>query len=157
MSMTCQDPETCTARARHQARTQPGRTRVPQVTHTNTHTHVHAHVHGGRKGLITRLPQTRTLAHIRKHTQTPSRSSCQRSELGAGRVPFRHRDTAPLPAPWGPLQMPGVILSLDQWAIFGDTGLGGQAEEPRDGCSGTLLRRKTPGSREGSLGQGVTP
>lgn len=41
-----------------------------------------------------------------------------------GRVPFMNRDTAPLPATWGSLQMPGVILSLDQWMIFGDTGLG---------------------------------
>lgn len=42
---------------------------------------------------------------------------------GAGALQTR-QDAAPLPAPWGSLQMPGVILSQDQWAIFGDTDWG---------------------------------
>lgn len=73
-----------------------------------------------------------------------------------GRVPFMKRDTAPLPATWGSLQMPGVILSLDQWMIFGDTGLG-TAGSGDEGLVLSLLWRETPGSREGSLGKGIPP
>lgn len=41
--------------------------------------------------------------------------------------------------------MPGVILSLDQWTIFGDTGLGERAMEKGGKCSAALLWRETPG------------
>ena len=92
-----------------------------------------------------------TLTHVLEHTQTPTHSRFQLSELGAGQVPFMNGESAPPPAPWGLLQMPGVILSLDQWMTFGDT------VEMRGRCSGALSWREISGSREGSLDKGGPP
>lgn len=90
-------------------------------------------------------PRTRTLSLTFVSTQTLAHSNCQYSRLGAGQVPFRRRDSAPLPAPWGLLQMPGVILSLDQWMSSVDTGLEGRAEETRGKGSRASLWRETLG------------
>lgn len=46
-------------------------------------------------------------------------------------VPFRH-SSSPLPAPPGLLQMPGVILSLDRWVIFSDTGPAGDGQKTQE-------------------------
>ena len=128
--------------------------------HTNTRVYsLMIHAHGGRKALVIMLaPDMHSGSHSRAHLDTLTLKLPElRAGGGAGALQAQ-RHTAPLPAPWGSLQMPGVILSLDQWAIFGDTGLvgGGQAEETRGRCPGAVLWRETPASREDRLGKGVS-
>lgn len=102
-------------------------------------------------------PDVYTLTHVLEHTQTPTHSRSQLSELGAGQVPFMNRDSAPLPAPWSSLQMPGVILSLDQWMTFGDTGLGAAGSGDEGPVLWSLVMERDPRVQGGQLGQGGPP
>lgn len=119
---------------------------------THRHTCVYKCPYAGKALIVVPVPDMLTLTHSPEHTQTPAHSSCQLLELGAGRVPFRSRDTASLPASWGSLQMPGVILSPDQWMIFGDTGLGavGSGDEKR--VLWCPVMERDPGVQGGQLG-----
>lgn len=102
-------------------------------------------------------PDLYTLTRVLEHTQIPTHSRSQLSELGAGQVPFMNGDSAPLPAPWGLLQMPGVILSLDQWMTFGDTGLGAAGSGDEGTVLWCLVMERDPRVRGGSLDKGVLP
>lgn len=102
-------------------------------------------------------PDVYTLTHVLEHTQIPTHSRSQLSELGAGQVPFMNGDSAPLPAPWGLLQMPGVILSLDQWMTFGDTGLGAAGSGDEGTALWCLVMERDPRVRGGQLGQRGPP
>lgn len=70
---------------------------------------------------VTLAPGVHSIIHTQEHTLTPpAHSHTQLPALGAGGgAGALQADTRLLlPAPWGSLQMPGVILSLDQWTIF---------------------------------------
>lgn len=102
-------------------------------------------------------PDVYTLTHVLEHTQIPTYSRSQLSELGAGQVPFMNSDSAPPPAPWGLLQMPGVILSLDQWMTFGDTGLGVAGSGDKGLVLWCLVMERDPRVQGGQLGQRGPP
>lgn len=64
-------------------------------------------------------PLSLTHTHPGAHPACTLTLSCQPWELGGGGAGALQADTRLfLPAPWGSLQMPEVILSLDQWTIF---------------------------------------
>lgn len=125
--------------------------------HIRTATHAYIHTHVQRRPSQPCQPDVYTLTHVLEHTQIPTHSRSQLSELGAGQVPFMNGDSAPLPAPWGLLQMPGVILSLDQWMTFGDTSLGAAGSGDEGTALWCLVMERDPRVRGGSLDNGVLP
>lgn len=74
-----------------------------------------------------------------------------------GRAGALHGESAPPPAPWGLLQMPGVILSLDQWMTFGDTGLGAAGSGDEGPVLWCLVMERDLRVQGGQLGQGGGP
>lgn len=105
----------------------------------STLTHTCTYVPGaGKAAVVTPAPDrhTHSVSCARRHPHT------QAAAGGWGRCPSGS-ETQSSARPVGSLQMPGVILSLDQWAIFGDTGLGGGEQRRQEARA--LLWRETPG------------
>ena len=83
-----------------------------------------------------------TLKFVSRHT--PAHSSRQHLQLGGGAGALQAQRLGSSARPLGLTADAGVILSLDQWTIFGDTGLGA-GEQRRQGASTLVLGTETSG------------
>lgn len=90
-----------------------------------------------------------TFACTLRHPHTPAASTWS---WGWGGCPSGAETQLLLPAPWGLLQMPGIILSLDQWMIFGDTDLGGTGRGDKGQVLWCLAMQKDPRDQGGKPG-----
>lgn len=113
----------------------------------------HVPVGSGKALTVTLAPGMPSLTVV--STQTPAHLNCQHLQLGAGRAPFRLKDTAPLPAPVGLASDARGYFKPGSMDDFGDTGLGEQAEETRGKRSGALLWRETPGLGRAAWAKGL--